>query len=195
MAPNRTETQPDAWAAFGVGVLGGVVGGLSLLSFAGILAVALIAVVGGFGLRPRPFGGAGVMLGWATTWIVVLSAAQGRCDSPCGTDITPWVVFALGLAVIGAGLLVVGIIQPAGAAEAARAAGTLLRWRPVRIGTAILLGAIAGRYAASLLLFGWATAVPIWLWFTWRHRNPDRRAEIAWLTVAAIVTFAALAPR
>jgi hypothetical protein len=195
MTPNRTETQPDAWTAFGVGVLGGVVGGLSLLSFAGILAIALIAIVGGLGLRPRPFGGAGVMLGWATTWMVVLSAAQGRCDSPCRTDITPWVVFALGLAVIGAGLLVVGIIQPAGATEAARAAGMLLSWRPVRIGTAILLGAIAGRYAASLLLFGWATAVPIWLWFAWRHRNPDRRAEIAWLSAAAIMTFAALAPR
>jgi hypothetical protein len=195
MTPNRAGTKPDAWTALGVGLLGGVVGGLSLLSFAGILAVALIAIVGGLELRPRPFGGAGVLLGWAVTWIAVLGGVQRRCDSPCGTDITPWIVFALGLAVIGVGLLVVGIARPAGAIEATETVGRWLSWQPVRIGTAILLGAIAGRYAASLLLFGWATAVPILLWFAWRHRSWERRVEIVWLTAAAVLTFVAVFPR
>jgi hypothetical protein len=195
MASDRAYAHSDSWTAFGVGVLGGVVGGLSLLSFAGILAVALIAIVGGFGLRPRPFGAAGVLLGWATTWVIVLAGAQARCSSPCGTDITPWVAFATGLATIGTGLLVVGIARPAWASEAARVGGRWLTSRSVRIGIAILLGAIAGLYASTLLIFGWATSIPIWLWFAWRHRKQDRRTEIIWLTAAAAVTFVALVPR
>jgi hypothetical protein len=195
MTPNQSDSRTDPWSAFGVGVLGGVIGGLSLLSFAGILAVALIAIVGGFGLRPRPFGAAGVLGGWATTWLIVLAGAQARCTAPCTTDVTPWVTFALGLAAIGGAVLVVAIARPRWATQAAHAGGTLVAGTPVRIGTAVLLGVIAGAYASTLLMFGWATTVLIWLWFAWRHRGPDRLREIVWLTATAAVTFAALVPR
>jgi hypothetical protein len=197
MIRDETDTHSDAWTAFGVGVLGGVVGGLSLLSFAGILAVALIAIVGGFGLRPRPFGAAGVLLGWGASWLIVLAGAQTRCNpaSCVEPDVTAWVAFALGLAAIGGALLVLGIGRPAWAGQAAHAGGAWLRWRPIRIAVAIILGAVAGLYAATLLIFGLATAVPIWLWFAWRHRSWDRRSEIVWLTGAAIGTFVGLMAR
>ncbi len=187
----------DAWTAFGVGVLGGVVGGLSLISFAGILAVALIAIVGGFGLRPRPFGASGVLLGWGASWIIVLAGAQVRCDpaSCVAPDVVPWATFALGLSVSGAALMVIGIRRSAWSGDAARLGGAILGRRPVRSAIALLFGAVAGLYASTLLIWGWVTAVPIWLWFTWRHRSAERRIEIVWLTVASIVTFAALVPR
>jgi hypothetical protein len=195
MTPNRTDSHTDSRTAFGVGVLGGVVGGLSLLSFAGILAVALIAIVGGFGLRPRPFGAAGVLVGWAATWVIVLTRAQAQCSAPCITDIGPWLVFAVGLSAVGGALLLVGITEPHCAAVAARVGGIWLNSPPIRISVAVVLGAIAGLYASTLFVFGLASTAVIWLWFAWRHRNPDRRIEIVWLTATAIVTFMALAPR
>jgi hypothetical protein len=197
MTLDQRESHTDAWTAFGVGVLGGVVGGLSLISFAGTLAVALIAIVGGVGLRPRPFGAAGVLVGWGASWIILLAGAQARCDpaSCVAPNLAPWVAVALGLAAIGCAFIVVGLRRPAWAASAAQAGGAWLRRRPVRIGVAVVLGAVAGLYASTLLIPGWATAVPIWLWFAWRDRSPDRRAEIAWLTAAAIVMFVARVPR
>jgi hypothetical protein len=103
--------QSDGWMAFGLGVMGGVIGGLSLLSFAGIFVVAIIAIVGGFAVRPRPFGAAGVFLGWGVTWLSLLAAAQAHCDpASCNPpDLMPWVGTAVGLAAIGVLLLAIAI--------------------------------------------------------------------------------------
>lgn len=181
----------DPWTAFGVGVLGGVIGGLSLLSFAGIFAVALIAILGGVALRPRPFGAAGVFIGWAATWALVLGAAQARCDpaSCVGPDLAPWVAVSAVLALIGAALLLVGIRQPTWAADAGGKVGSL---RSIRIASAVVLGVVAGMFASSLLIAGWATAIPIGLWFAWKRRDPGQRTEIAWFALAALATFVVL---
>ena len=106
-----THPPGDAWTAFGLGVLGGVIGGLSLLSFAGIFLIALIAIVGGVVVRPRPFGAAGVLIGWGVTWISLLAAAQSRCDpaSCVAPDLTPWVAAGIGLIAVGLVLLAVAI--------------------------------------------------------------------------------------
>jgi hypothetical protein len=193
----RSHPEADPWSAFGVGVLGGVVAGLSLLSFAGLFAVAIIAIVGGFGLRPRPFGAAGVLVGWAVTWVALLLGAQARCDpaSCVGPDLAPWLTIAAILAILGGSLLILGIGRPAMATRVAATSARALDRRSVRIGSASLLGFVAGVYASSMLLFGWATAIPIALWFAWRRRERGRRVEIAWFALAAVVTFVALAPR
>lgn len=187
----------DPWTAFGVGVLGGVIGGLSLLSFAGVFAVALIALVGGVSLRPRPFGAAGTLIGWAAAWLMTLGAAQARCDpeSCVGPDLTPWVAFSVALASIGGGLIVLGLRRPEWARGAATRGRHWLSRRPIRIATAVLLGAVSGIYASTLLIFGWFTVVLIWLWFVWRHRSSDRRAEIIWLALGTVGAFAAFVPR
>jgi len=194
---HSTEASHDAWTAFGVGVLGGVIGGLSLLSFAGILGVALIAISGGIGVRPRPFGAAGVFTGWAVAWVVALGAAQTRCDpaSCVGPDLTPWLTFAAILAVVGVLLLLVGIARPRWTGRVAASGAEVARRRPIRIASAAAIGFVAGLYASSLLLAGWATTVTIALWFAWNHRRSGRRAEIGWFAVVGIVTFAILVPR
>jgi hypothetical protein len=187
----------DPWTAFGVGVLGGVIGGLSLFSFAGIFVVALIAIVGGMALRPRPFGAAGVLLGWAASWIIVLAGAQARCDpaSCVAPDLSPWLVLAAGIAAIGLGLLAIGIARPRWVHGATATARTVAQAPVVRRGVALLLGAVAGLFGASLLLPGWTTAVVLGGWFAWRNRTTGRRREVAWFVVAAIVTFVARMPR
>lgn len=189
-----SHSHADPWTAFGVGVLGGVIGGLSLLSFAGIFAVALIAILGGVAVHPRPFGAAGVLIGWAVTWVLVLGAAQARCDpaSCVGPDLAPWVAVSAVLALIGAALLLVGIRQPTWAADAGGKVGSL---RSIRIASAVVLGVVAGMFASSLLIAGWATAIPIGLWFAWKRRDPGQRTEIAWFAFAAVATFAVLVPR
>lgn len=73
--------------------------------------------------------------------------------------------------------------------------GAWLSRRPVRVATALLLGALAGVYAASLLVIGWITAVTLAIWFAWRHRSPSRRQEIAWLGLGAIGAFTIIGPR
>ena len=101
----------DAWTAFGLGVLGGVIGGLSVLSFAGIFIVVLIAMFGGIALRPRPFGAAGVCAGWGVAWLSLLASAQARCDPTSCTlfDLTPWVAIGVGLVVAATALILAGI--------------------------------------------------------------------------------------
>ena len=108
---DRPVRHRDSWTAFGLGVLGGTLGGLSLLSFAGIFLIALIAIVGGLLLKPRPFGAAGVLVGWGATWIIALAGAQARCDpgSCTGPDLTGWFVAGTVLILLGAIALVVGI--------------------------------------------------------------------------------------
>lgn len=192
-----TEVPHDAWTAFGVGVLGGVIGGLSLLTFAGLLAVALIAISGGIAVRPRPFGAAGVLIGWASAWVLALAAAQGTCDpaSCIGPDLTPWLTFAAILTVIGVVLLLVGIARPRWAERVAAAGARAASLGPIRALTAAAFGFVAGWYASSLLPAGWATTIPMALWFAWNHRDRDRRAEIGWFVLAAVATFLALVPR
>jgi hypothetical protein len=187
----------DPWTAFGVGVLGGVVGGLSLLSFAGVFVVALIAIVGGLGLQPRPFGAAGVLLGWAATWIILLAGAQARCDpSSCvAPDLSPWLLMAASIAATGLGLLAIGIARPRWVHSATAIGRTVAQAPVVRRGVALLLGAVAGLFGASLLLPGWTTAVVLGGWFAWRNRTTGRRREVAWFVVAAVVMFVARTPR
>jgi hypothetical protein len=60
----------------------------------------------------------------------------------------------------------------------------------VRVAPAVILGLLAGVFAASLLLVGWLNAAAIGLWFAWRHRTEGRRWEIAWFAFAAGVAFA-----
>jgi hypothetical protein len=192
-----TEAPHDAWTAFGAGVLGGVIGGLSLLTFAGIFGVTLIAISGGIGVRPRPFGAAGVLIGWAAAWVLALSAAQAGCDpaSCVGPDLTPWLIVASILAAIGVLLLLVGITRPSWAAPVAETgAWVASRW-PIRIASASTFGFVAGWYASSLLLAGWATTILVALWFAWTHRGRDRRVEIGWFALASVVSFVLLVPR
>ncbi len=101
----------DVWTACGLGVLGGGIGGLSLLSFAGIFIVALIALLGGIALRPRPFGTAGVCVGLGVAWLSILAGAQARCDPTSCTppDLTPWLAIAVGLLGAGTALVLAGI--------------------------------------------------------------------------------------
>jgi hypothetical protein len=103
----------DPWAGFAAGVLGGVAGGLLLLSFAGIFLrpLAVAALIVGLLVPPRPFGAAGTLAGWGATWALVLLAADARCDAPdcLGPDLTNWLI-AAGVLVAGAcALLVIGI--------------------------------------------------------------------------------------
>jgi hypothetical protein len=105
-APSR-----DAWTAFGLGVLGGVIGGLSMLSFAGIFALAIGAIGLGVLVRPRPFGAAGASIGVGTVWLILLAGAEARCDprSCVGPDLTPWAAIGVVLVVVGVVLLALGI--------------------------------------------------------------------------------------
>lgn len=194
-APVRSH--PDPWTAFGLGVLGGVIGGLSLLSFAGIFAVALVAILGGVAVHPRPFGAAGVFLGWAVTWTVVLAAAQARCDpaSCVAPDLTVWVGMALAIAAVGTALLLVGIRRPSWADSVSTCGRGVARHAAVRWASAIVLGAIAGVFAASLVWPGLTTTALIVVWFAARRRAPGRRVEIAWFALAAIGAFGLLLPR
>ncbi len=115
MVARRNPEHRDSWTAFGLGVLGGTIGGLSLLSFAGIFLVALIAIVGGLLLRPRPFGAAGVLCGWGVTTLIVLAGAQARCEPGACTapDLTGWFVVAAGLIALGVLALIVGVRRQA----------------------------------------------------------------------------------
>lgn len=117
-SPSHTHTDP--WAAFGVGVLGGVVGGLSLLSFAGIFAVALIAILGGIAVRPRPFGAAGVVFFAAFIGVMaalsLAGAAIGKQDERFaqallyGATAGYLLAGVVGLASIGLPLVLAGLL-------------------------------------------------------------------------------------
>jgi hypothetical protein len=56
--PVGERSSRNRWAAFALGVLGGVLGGVALLSWAGIQPLAIIVIGVGILLRPRPFGAA-----------------------------------------------------------------------------------------------------------------------------------------
>ena len=101
----------DPWTAFGLGVFGGVIAGLTLLSFAGLQPLGLLAILVGVRVRPRPFGAAGVLLAIGSTWVILFAGAAARCDpSSCrNPDLAPWFVAAFALLVAGVGLLVRGV--------------------------------------------------------------------------------------
>ena len=104
----------DPWTTFGLGVLGGVIAGLSLPSFAGIFLVGIVAIIAGIRVGPRPFGAAGVLLGMGVTWIEVFWQAQTSCDDPTSNgcippDMRPWFAIAAAILVAGTVLLALGI--------------------------------------------------------------------------------------
>jgi hypothetical protein len=76
----KEDRRHDPWTAFGLGVFGGVVAGLTLLSFAGLQPLGLSAISVGILVRPRPFGTAGVLLGTGATWLLLFAGAAARCD-------------------------------------------------------------------------------------------------------------------
>src|SRR5262245_7198882 len=97
---------------FGLGVIGGVIAGLTLLSFAGLQPLGLLAVAGAFWVRPRPFGGAGLLLSVAVTWTTLIVRASSACgEPPCGLDATPWVVASIVIGAAGVVLLAWGIAR------------------------------------------------------------------------------------
>ena len=101
----------DRGPALGLGVLGGLLGGIAVLSWAGLQPLGIIVIGVGILLRPRPFGAAGVLMGWGGVTLLLLAGAQARCDpASCGApDVTGWVAVAFGLVVIGAVTLIVGL--------------------------------------------------------------------------------------
>ena len=97
----------EAWTAFGLGVVGGVVAGLTLLSFAGLQPLGLLAVLGAVWVRPRPFSFAGLLMSVGVTWIVLIVRGATACgEPPCGMDPTPWIVASVVVGVAGFVLLV-----------------------------------------------------------------------------------------
>jgi hypothetical protein len=104
-APGR-----DAWTAFGLGVLGGVLAGFALLSWIGIGVLAIPLMIGGARLRPRPFGASGLFGGWGVTWFALLGSAQARCGPDCvAPDLTPWLIVSASLLTASVILLAVGV--------------------------------------------------------------------------------------
>jgi len=107
----------DPWAAFAAGLLGGVLGGLLLLTFGGILLLplAIVALVGGMLVRPRPFGTAGTLGGWGAAWAITLLAAGARCDPPAcvSPDLTGWLIVA-GVLIAGCGAILAVAIRRQG---------------------------------------------------------------------------------
>ena len=101
------DSHNDPWTAFGLAVFGGVIAGLTLLSFAGLQPLGVLAIVGGTLVRPRPFGAAGVLLGIGANWLILFAGAVARCDpSSCqNPDLAPWFVAAFVLMVGGAVML------------------------------------------------------------------------------------------
>lgn len=100
----------DAWTAFGLGAVGGVIAGLTLLSFAGLQPLGLVAIIGATWIRPRPFGTAGLLMAIGVTWLALFLRASSGCgESDCGFDATPWYVASVVVTIVGATLLVFGI--------------------------------------------------------------------------------------
>ena len=195
--PSSTDHQPDAWTAFGLGVLGGVVGGLLLTSLGAILLAPIILVfAGGFALRP-PFGAAGILGGWGTTWIALLVAAQAHCDptSCSGGDLTPWTMFGGGLLAASIGLLLIGVRRPPWAirvVRAARSSGAAIWLRAVR---AALIGFAVGLATGTPWAGGWAIGALVALLFVMTRRAAGRRVEILWFALGILSGVALLALR
>lgn len=195
--PSSTDRHPDAWTAFGLGVLGGVAGGLLLTSLGAILLAPVVLVfAGGFALRP-PFGAAGILGGWGATWIALLVAAQARCDpaSCAGPDLTPWLTFGGGLIAASLGLIVIGVRRPPWAirvVRAARASGASSWLRAVR---AALIGFAVGLATGTFWAGGWVIGALVALLFVMTRRAAGRRLEMLWLGLGILSAVALLALR
>lgn len=195
--PSSIDQQPDAWTAFGLGVLGGVAGGLLLTSLGAILLAPVILVfAGGFALRP-PFGAAGILGGWGATWISLLLAAQARCDptSCSGPDLTPWVTFGGGLLAASIGLLVIGVRRPPWAIRVARAAGASGASRWLRAVRAAVIGFAVGLATGTFWTGGWAIGALVALLFVMTRRAAGRRVEMLWFGLGILSAVALLALR
>jgi hypothetical protein len=108
---SQPDHRGDPWTAFGLGVFGGVIAGLTLLSFAGLQPLGLAAILGAILVRPRPFGTAGVLLGTGAIWLILFAGAVARCDpSSCQSpDLMPWFAAAFVLMIGGATLLALAV--------------------------------------------------------------------------------------
>ena len=110
LASAPMDREPDAWTAFGLGVAGGVVAGLALLSFAGLQPLGVLAVAGAILVRPRPFALAGLLMSVAMTWTILIVRGSTACgEPPCGMDATPWIAVSAGIGLVGVVLLGSGI--------------------------------------------------------------------------------------
>lgn len=194
--PASTDRHPDAWTAFGLGVLGGVAGGLLLTSLGTILLAPVVLVfAGGFAIRP-PFGAAGILGGWGATWIALLVAAQARCDptSCVGPDLTPWLTFGGGLVAVSVGLLLIGVLRPPWAIRVARAAGASGASRWLRAVGAVIIGLAVGLAVGAF----WTSSVIgalVALLFVMTRRSAGRRVEILWFGLGILGAVALLALR
>ena len=188
----------DPWAAFGLGVLGGVVGGLVLLSLGTILlALVILVFAGGLGLRP-PFGAAGILGGWGATWLALLASAAARCDpSSCvGSDLTPLIAFGVTLVVVAVALLVLGIRRPRWAVRLRQ--GAIERWRSsraVRLAFAITMGAATGLALGTFWTGGWAIAALVVVLFARTRLAPGRRWELLGFGIGVVAILALLIGR
>jgi hypothetical protein len=100
----------DSWTAFGLGVFGGVISGLTLLSFVGLQVFGILAIACTALIRPRAFALSGLLIGIAVTWTtVIIQGATGCGEPPCGMDATLLVAATAVILVIGVGLLGIGI--------------------------------------------------------------------------------------
>lgn len=195
-ASASSDPHPEAWTAFGLGVIGGVIGGLLLLSLGAILLPGVVLVfAGGLTLRP-PFGAAGILAGWGATWIALLVTAQLRCDpaSCIGPDLTPWLTFGGALIALSGGLIVIGVRRPRWVQRVARAvrASGASRW--FRAAGAAVIGLAAGFAIGTFWTGGWLIGTLVSVLFVWTRRAPRRRVEIVWfgLGVAGPLALVAL---
>jgi len=79
----------DAWTAFGVGVLGGMIAGLTLLSFAGLQVFGILAIACTALIRPHAFAFSGLLISIAVTWTTLMIQGTTGCgEPPCGMDAT-----------------------------------------------------------------------------------------------------------
>src|SRR5262245_65683390 len=97
----------DTWTAFGLGVFGGVIAGLTLLSFAGLQVFGILALFVTIAIRPRPFGAAGATIAVGVSWLVLFAGVAARCEPASCTslDATPWIAASIVILAVGAGLL------------------------------------------------------------------------------------------
>jgi hypothetical protein len=100
----------DAWTAFGLGVFGGVIAGLTLLSFVGLQVFGILAIACTALIRPHAFAISGLLISIAVTWTTLMIQGATRCgEPPCGMDATLLVVPTALILVTGVGLLGIGV--------------------------------------------------------------------------------------
>jgi hypothetical protein len=97
-----------------LGLIAGVLGGVLTLTWAvPVPGIGLLPLAVGLLAPPRPFGAAGMLIGWGSTWAALFLRADAACDpgSCQGPDITPWLLVATLLIGAGVGLLAIAIVR------------------------------------------------------------------------------------